>query len=188
LLFHGGHFRRRSSPTQSISARDSCFSRCTTSPAIYWFLNHPKRSSMGEVIVFQSWLQKSVSSFRFSMLLRLSVFRRASPETLCAVSNHLGPIRFMSHPSCSTSFVSLKTVPRFVAANTLKSVQKLVYRNTSLSHFSFVSFILHVRLQQATLIWSCPVQPFTLSYTKPIRSTVGLQPYSIDTDIKSQMP
>jgi hypothetical protein len=136
LLFHGGHFRRRSSPTQSISARDSCFSRCTTSPAIYWFLNHPKRSSIGEVIVFQSWLQKSVSSFRFSMLFRLSIFRRASPATLCAVSNHLSLIRFMSHPSCSTPFVSFKTMPSFSVLNALKSVQIRVYRKSQVSSFS----------------------------------------------------
>jgi hypothetical protein len=57
-LFHGPVFRRRSSPVQAIPAGVSSFPRCTTSPAIYWSLNRPKRCSIGVAIVFQSWLRK----------------------------------------------------------------------------------------------------------------------------------
>jgi hypothetical protein len=53
VLFRGVNFRRRSPPAQTTSFRDSCPSRCTTSPALFLSLNHLKRCSIGDAIVFQ---------------------------------------------------------------------------------------------------------------------------------------
>ncbi|XP_047087139.1 uncharacterized protein LOC124698739 [Lolium rigidum] len=122
-LFHGGHFRRRSSPAQSISAPASCFSRCTTSPAIYWFLNHPKRSSNGVVIVFPSSVQKLVSVFGPVSLFRRLVFRRSSPAFQTSSARADGFNRCTPPPAPSLFLVRAKPCPIFDVTETLKSVQ-----------------------------------------------------------------
>jgi hypothetical protein len=70
-------------------------------------------------------------------------------------SNHLGPICFMSYPSCSTSFVSLKRMPGFVAASALRSVQFRVYRNRCCS-----SSVRAVQFQFSDAV-RCVVVPFS---------------------------
>jgi hypothetical protein len=76
------------------------------------------------------------SRFQFSSLFRLSVFRRASPSRLCSVFHQSCLVRILAYPSCSTSFVSLKSVPIIVAAEALNSVHFAVYRKSQVSSFS----------------------------------------------------
>jgi hypothetical protein len=80
-------------PAQSISARDSCFARCTTSPAIYWVSNHPKRSNTHDTIFVQSRSRKQIS-----VSVSFSVSRTQLRRGLSATTVHcFQPFRSVSN-------------------------------------------------------------------------------------------
>jgi hypothetical protein len=129
-LFHCSVFRRRYPANQTMSARVFGTLRCTTSSSFSRSLNHTKRWRIGEVIVFQNRLQKTVSVSDSDSLFHRLVFRRVSPSCPCAFSDQNHYIQILAHLSFSTSFVSFKSMSRFSVAVTLKSVHKSVYRKS----------------------------------------------------------
>jgi hypothetical protein len=166
LLFRGVDFRCRSSPAQVTPARASCFSRCTTSPAIYWFLNHPKRSSNGVVIVFPSSVQKLFSVFGPVSLFRRLVFQRAFLSCPCIFSNQTTSIRLTAQPSCQTCGEPRRSISRLVAIDLQSCNQQVFQFSVQVSFFSYQVSLYSVVFRERT-VHALRSSPASLRRTSP---------------------
>jgi hypothetical protein len=129
MFCHGGFFRRASPEILSTSARVLGTAGCTPSSSFRCTLFHPKRTRDDDAIVVRKSAQRQFQFFRSDSPCRGSVFQRSSPSTqgtiwVLSTSNRSSPL-----PSCSTTSVSVLSLPRSRVHVALKSVRNTVSSN-----------------------------------------------------------
>lgn len=126
-------------------------------------MNRPKRSRDAFATFFQSLVQKRFQFFAVRRRSHGFIFRRPPPSPRCTKTTQTTSIRILVPPPCSTTSEPHIVLPRSIAATTLKSVQKSIYRKRSCSIIS---------VRSVSILQLCHELHLTLSANRILPNTV----------------